>query len=49
MANGFHGLLERTPGALFRAMGDLVLIKKPAGSREALAHELQEHLVTPRS
>lgn len=46
MANGFHGSLERTPGALFRAMGDLVLIKKPGGSREALAHELQEHLAT---
>lgn len=46
MANGFHGSLERTPGALFRAMGDLVLIKKPGGSREALAHELQERLVT---
>lgn len=46
MANGFHGSLERTPGALFRAMGDLVLIKTPGGSREALAHELQERLVT---
>ena len=48
MANGFHGSLERTPGALFRAMGDLFLIKTPGGSREALAHELQERLVTQR-
>ena len=46
MANGAHGSLERTPGALFRAMGNLVFIKKPGGSREALARELQEHLVT---
>jgi len=46
MANGFHGSPERVPGALFRAMGDLVLIKTPGSSREALARELQQHLVT---
>ncbi len=45
MANGFHGSLERTPGALFRAMGALVVQKKDC-SREALARELQEHLET---
>jgi len=45
MANGSHGSLERMPGALFRAMGTLVLQKKNC-SREALAIELQEHLVT---
>jgi len=45
MANGSHGSLERTPGALFRAMGALVLQKKDC-SREALAFELQEHLET---
>jgi len=45
MANGFHGSLERMPGALFRAMGALVVQKKDC-SREALALELQEHLET---
>ncbi len=45
MANGFHGSLERMPGALFRAMGALVVQKKDY-SREALALELQEHLDT---
>ncbi|HEX9641751.1 MAG TPA: hypothetical protein VGB13_10620, partial [Candidatus Krumholzibacteria bacterium] len=45
MANGSHGSLERMPGALFRAMGALVLQKKGC-DREALAHELKEHLET---
>ena len=45
MANGFHGSLERTPGALFRAMGALLLQKEDC-SREALARELKEHLET---
>jgi RNA polymerase primary sigma factor len=45
MANGSHGSLERMPGALFRAMGALVLQKKDC-AREALAHELKEHLET---
>ena len=45
MANGSHGSLERMPGALFRAMGTLVLQKKDC-AREALAYELQEHLET---
>ena len=45
MATGSHGSLERMPGALFRAMGTLVLQKKD-GAREALAYELQEHLET---
>ncbi len=45
MANGFHGSLERMPGALFRAMGALVVQKKDC-SCEALALELQEHLET---
>lgn len=45
MANGSHGSLERTPGALFRAMGALFLQKKEC-SREALARGLQEHLET---
>ena len=45
MAKSSHGSLERTPGALFRAMGTLVLQKKDC-SREALAFELQEHLET---
>ncbi len=44
--HGSHGSLERTPGALFRAMGLLLLLKKPDCSREALARELQEHLRT---
>ena len=35
MANGSHGSLERMPGALFRAMGTLVLQKKDC-AREAL-------------
>ena len=39
-----HGSLERTPGALFRAMGVLLRLEKPASSREALARELAEHL-----
>jgi RNA polymerase primary sigma factor len=39
-----HGSLERTPGALFRAMGALFLLEKPASSREALARELAEDL-----
>ena len=39
-----HGSLERTPGALFRAMGALFLLEQPASSREALARELAEHL-----
>ena len=46
MVQGSHGSLERTPGALFRAMGVLLLLKKPDCSREALARELQEHLRT---
>lgn len=46
VANGSHGSLERTPGALFRAMGKLFLHKKPGGSCQALAHDLQEHLAT---
>jgi WhiB family redox-sensing transcriptional regulator len=41
-----HGSLERTPGALFRAMGALLLVENPASSREALARELREHLRT---
>ena len=45
MANGSHGSLERTPGALFRAMGALYL-RKTDYSREALARELKEHLET---
>ena len=45
MAKSSHGSLERTPGALFRAMGTLVLQKKDC-SREALAFELREHLET---
>jgi len=45
MPNGSHGSLERMPGALFRAMGALVLQKKDC-AREALAYELQEHLET---
>ncbi len=45
MTNGSHGSLERMPGALFRAMGALVLQKKGC-DREALAHELKEHLET---
>jgi len=40
-----HGSLERLPGALFRAMGALVLQHKGC-SREALAKELEEHLAT---
>ena len=40
-----HGSLERLPGALFRAMGALVLQHKGC-SREALANELEEHLAT---
>ena len=47
MANGSHGSLERMPGALFRAMGALVLQKKGC-DREALAHELKEHLENAR-
>ena len=43
MPTGTHGSPERMPGALFRAMGTLFLQKK-AGSREALARELKEHL-----
>ena len=43
MTNGSHGSLERIPGALFRAMGTLVLQKKDC-AREALAYELKEHL-----
>ncbi len=39
-----HGSLERTPGALFRAMGALLRLEKPGSSREALARELREHL-----
>ena len=39
-----HRSLERTPGALFRAMGALLLLEKPESSREALARALQEHL-----
>ena len=39
-----HGSLERTPGALFSAMGALLLLEKQAPSREALARELREHL-----
>src|SRR3990172_6438325 len=44
MVHDSHGSLERTPGALFRAMGALFLLKNPDCSREALARELQEHL-----
>ena len=39
-----HGSLERTPGALFSAMGALLLLEKRASSREALARELRERL-----
>ena len=39
-----HGSLERTPGALFSAMGALLLLEKQAPDREALARELREHL-----
>src|SRR3990172_9604363 len=46
MVHDSHGSLERTPGALFRAMGALFLLKNPDCSREALARELQEHLRT---
>jgi RNA polymerase sigma factor (sigma-70 family) len=46
MVHGSHGSLERTPGALFRAMGALSLLKEPDRSREGLARELQEHLRT---
>lgn len=46
MEQGFHGSLERTPGALVRAMGALLLLKTPGRSRESLARELQEHLRT---
>jgi RNA polymerase primary sigma factor len=46
MVHGSHGSLERTPGALFRAMGALFLLKEPDRSREGLARELQEHLRT---
>lgn len=45
MANGSHGSIERMPGALFRAMGALVLQKRDC-AREALACELKEHLQT---
>lgn len=45
MPDGSHGSLERTPGALFRAMGVLFRQKKDC-SREALARELKEHLET---
>jgi WhiB family redox-sensing transcriptional regulator len=44
--HGCKGALERTPGALFRAMGALVLVEDPTSSREALARELREHLRT---
>ena len=44
MVHGSHGSLERTPGALFRAMGAYFLLKKPDCSGEALARELQEYL-----
>ena len=46
MVHDSHGSLERTPGALFRAMGALLLLKEPDRSREGLARELQEHLRT---
>jgi len=46
MVQGSHGSVERTPGALFRAMGALFLLKKPDCSRGRLARELQEHLRT---
>jgi RNA polymerase sigma factor (sigma-70 family) len=46
MVHGSHGSLERTAGALFRAMGALFLLKDPDRSREGLARELQEHLRT---
>jgi hypothetical protein len=46
MVQGSHGSVERTPGALFRGMGALFLLKKPDCSRERLARELQEHLRT---
>lgn len=46
MVQGSHGSVERTPGALFRGMGALFLLKKPDCSRESLARELQEHLRT---
>ncbi len=44
--HGSHGSLERTPGALFRAMGTLLVLKKPDRSPEGLARELQQHLRT---
>lgn len=43
---GSHGSVERTPGALFRGMGALFVLKEPDRSREALARELQAHLRT---
>ncbi len=46
MVQGSHGSVERTPGALFRAMGALLLLKEPDRSRGGLARELQEHLRT---
>lgn len=46
MMHGSHGSLERTPGALFRAIGALFLLKNPDRSREALARELQDNLET---
>ena len=46
MVHGSHGSLERTSGALFRAMGALFLLREPNRSREALARQVQEHLKT---
>jgi RNA polymerase primary sigma factor len=46
MEQGSHGSVGRTPGALFRAMGALLLLKEPDRSLGGLARELQEHLRT---
>ena len=43
---GSQGSLERTPGALFRAMGTLFRGEKDC-ARESLARELLERLDTP--
>src|SRR6266498_2465003 len=39
-----HGPPERVPGALFRAMANLFLLKNADSSRGALARNLQESL-----
>jgi hypothetical protein len=44
---GSQGSLERTPGALFRAMGTLFLGEQDC-TRESLARELRGRLDIPR-